>query len=113
MNNDMSQAQVDAILDAAHRAAEREVNTLYNKNGNDWGACGFAWVNIWGVKGNSKLGRKLKAAGVPQDYTRAFSIWNQGGYGGQNIAIKEAGAQAYATVLKGYSFDATAGSRLD
>ena len=113
MNNDLSQAQVDAILDAAHRAAEREVNTLYNKNGNDWGACGFAWVNIWGVKGNSKLGRKLKAAGVPQDYTRAFSIWNPGGYGGQNIAIKEAGAQAYATVLKGYGFDATAGSRLD
>jgi hypothetical protein len=113
MNNDLSQAQVDAILDAARRAAEREVTTRYNQQGNDWGACGFAWVNIWKVKGNSKLGRKLKAAGVTQDYTRAFSIWNPGGYGGQDVSIREAGARAYATVLKSYGFDATVGSRLD
>lgn len=113
MNNDLSQAQVDAILDAAHRAAEREVNTLSNKHGDCWGACGFSWVHIHGVKGNSKLGRKLKAAGVRQDYTRTFQVWNPGGYGGQNIEIKEAGAQAYATVLKGYGFTAYAGSRMD
>jgi hypothetical protein len=113
MNNDLSQAQVDAILDAARRAAEREVTTLYNKEGGDYGACGFAWVNIYGVKGNSKLGRKLKAAGVTQDYTRAFAVWNPGGYGGQNIAIKEAGAEAYANVLKSYGFRAYAGSRMD
>ncbi|MEK9696704.1 MAG: hypothetical protein VW270_13165 [Candidatus Poseidoniales archaeon] len=113
MNNDLSQAQVDAILDAARRAAEREVTTLSNKEGGDYGACGFAWVNIHGVKGNSKLGRKLKAAGVTQDYTRAFTIWNPGGYGGQNVNIKEAGAEAYATVLESYGFRAYAGSRLD
>jgi len=113
MNNDMTQAQVEAILNEAHSAAEREVNALSAKHGDCWGACGFSWVHIHGVKGNSKLGRKLKAAEVRQDYTRTFQVWNPGGYGGQNIEIKEAGAQAYAKVLKSYGFTAYAGSRMD
>ena len=107
--------EIRTILDEAHVAAEAACQSAYEANGNnDWDACGFAWVNIWGVKGNTRLGRALKAAGVQQDYTRAFSIWNPGNYGGQSISIKEAGAQAYADVLKRYGFDkAYAGSRLD
>lgn len=113
MNNDMSQDQVNAILNAAQAAAEQEVTAMSNKHGDVWGACGFSWCHIDGVKGNSKLGRKLKAAGVRQDYTRSFQVWNPGDYGGQNIEIKEAGAQAYAKVLKSYGFTAYAGSRMD
>ena len=105
---------IKVILERAHVAAEQAAAQAYERNGNnDWDACGFAWVNIHGVKGNTKLGRALKAAGVRQDYTRAFSIWNPGGYGGQSISIKEAAAQAAARVLKGYGFTAYAGSRLD
>ena len=48
---------------AAYAAAEQYENTYFPNGG--WGACGFAWVDI-PVKGNTKLGRMLKAAGVYQ-----------------------------------------------
>ena len=105
---------IRVILDRAQAAAEQAAAQAYEQNGNtDWDACGFAWVNIYKVKGNTKLGKALKAAGVRQDYTRAFQVWNPGGYGGQSISIKEAAARAYARVLEGYGFTAYAGSRLD
>ena len=82
-------------------------------NGQDAYACGFAWVNIYGVKGNTKLGRAMKAAGIRQDYTKAFQIWNPSGHNCQNVDTKEAGARAAADVFKKYGFEAYAGSRLD
>ena len=84
--------------------------------GNQYGEpmyCGFAWVNIYGVKGNTKLGRAMKAAGYEQDYTRAFSIWNPSGLGTQCMSTKEAGARAAADVFKAAGFTAYAGSRAD
>jgi hypothetical protein len=110
-----TQDQVDAIVrearDAAYTAADQFFRTTLN--GQDRMACGFAWVNIWGVKGNTKLGRMLKAAGVRQDYTKAFSIWNPSGLSVQNVDTKEVGADAAAAVFKRYGFNATSGSRLD
>jgi hypothetical protein len=76
-------------------------------------ACGFAWVNIYKVKGNTKLGKMLKAAGVRQDYTKAFQIWNPADMGVQNVDTLEAGADAAAKVFQKYGFEAYAGSRLD
>jgi hypothetical protein len=55
----------------------------------------------------------LKAAGVRQDYTKAFQIWNPSGLSVQNVDCKEVGAQAAADVFKKYGFTAYAGSRLD
>jgi hypothetical protein len=55
----------------------------------------------------------LKAAGVRQDYTRAFQIWNPSGLSVQNVDTKEVGADAAAAVFKRYGFNATSGSRLD
>ena len=84
--------------------------------GNQYGEpmyCGFAWVNIYGVKGNTKLGRAMKQAGYEQDYTRAFSIWNPSGLGTQCMSTKEAGARAAAQVFKDAGFTAYAGSRAD
>ena len=77
------------------------------------GLCGFAWVSIYDIKGNTKLGRILKKIGVEQDYSRAFNIWNPSGLGVQSIDIKEAGAQAAAEYLRNFGFNAYAGSRLD
>ena len=99
---------------AAHEAANRKLGEL----GSDWGACGFAWVNLYeynGKKldGRSKMGRLLKQAGVGQDYTRAFQIWNPSRVGAQNVDVLEAGAQAAAEVLREAGFVAYAGSRLD
>ncbi len=110
-----TQEQVNQIVkeaqDAAYKAA---MEFFYDKlGGRDQYACGFAWVNIHGVKGNTKLGKMLKEAGVRQDYTKAFQIWNPSGMHCQNVDTLEAGAEAAAKVLQKYGFTAYAGSRLD
>ena len=84
--------------------------------GNQYGEpmyCGFAWVNIYGVKGNTKLGRAMKSAGYTKDYTGAYQIYNPAGYGGQSMDVKEAGARAAALVFEQYGFKAYMGSRAD
>jgi hypothetical protein len=110
-----TQEQVNTIVreakDAAYAAADQFFRTQLK--GEDRLMCGFAWVNIWGVKGNTKLGKMLKAAGVKQDYTKAFQIWNPSGLSVQNVDTKEVGADAAAAVFKRYGFNATSGSRLD
>ncbi len=84
--------------------------------GNQYGEpmyCGFAWVNIYNVKGNTRLGRAMKAAGYTKDYTGAYQIYNPAGYGGQSMDVKEAGARAAAQVFTNYGFTAYAGGRAD
>ena len=107
--------QVQAILAEAKAEARRAADEFFQTklNGQDQYACGFAWVNIYGVKGNTKLGKTLKAAGIKQDYSKAFSIWNPSEHNCQNIDTKEAGAYAAAKVFEKYGFRAYAGSRLD
>ena len=111
--------QIQDWMSEAEEAARVAAAEAYAANGNsDWDACGFGWVNIYkfngkNLDGRSKLAKTLKAAGLRQDYTRAFSVWNPGGYGGQSISIKEAAARAYAKVLEDKGFTAYAGSRLD
>jgi hypothetical protein len=75
--------------------------------------CGFAWVNIYKIKGNTKLGRAMKQAGYTKDYTGAYQIYNPAGYGGQSMDVKEAGARAAALVFEQYGFTAYAGGRAD
>lgn len=110
-----TQEQVNAIVKEAQQAAyEAAMQFFYDKlGGKDQYACGFAWTNIYGVKGNTKLGKMLKQAGVKQDYTKAFSIWNPSGMPVQNVDTLEAGAEAAAKVFQKYGFEAYAGSRLD
>ena len=84
--------------------------------GNQYGEpmyCGFAWVNIYNIKGNTRLGRAMKAAGYTKDYTGAYQIYNPAGYGGQSMDVKEAGARAAAQVFTHYGFTAYAGGRAD
>ena len=78
-------------------------------------ACGFAWVNVYGVRSNSKLGKALQSQGFRRDYTGSLQIWNPSGHGTQSISVKEAGAYAYAKVLKDQlGLDKVyAGSRMD
>ena len=75
--------------------------------------CGFAWVNIWDIKGNTKLGKRMKQAGLDKDYTGAYSIWNPSALGTQCMSSKEAGADAAASVFRAYGFKCSAGSRAD
>jgi len=102
---------VDEAKAKAYAAADEHENKYYPEGG--WGACGFAWVNIWGIKGNTKLGRAMKAAGIEKDYSGAHSIWNPSKYPTQNVSTLEAGAQSASQVFKDAGFTAYAGSRLD
>ena len=112
---DYTQEQINNIVSEAKHEAAHAATKFFEERlgGQDQYACGFAWVNIYGVKGNTRLGKMLKAAGVRQDYTKAFQIWNPSGLTVQNVDCKEVGAQAAADVLKKYGFTAYAGSRLD
>ena len=105
------------VQDACNEAgiqARSAAKAFYAKHG-DRDACGFAWVNVWGVRSNSKLGKWLQAAGFRKDYTGSLCMWNPSGYPTQSIGILEAGAEAYAQVLKDkLGLDRVyAGSRLD
>jgi hypothetical protein len=110
---------LEAILAEAKEAAVAAANEMYEKIGGDRLACGFAWVDIYEydgkkIRANSKLGKALAANGIEKsDWKKCFDLWNPSGLSVQNIDIKEAGAQAYAKVLRNYGFEAWCGSRLD
>ena len=107
--------QIQNILVEAKQEAFTAADKFFKEKlgGKDQFSCGFAWVEIFGVKGNTKLGKAFKAAGINKNYTGAYSIWNPAGYGCQNIDTLEAGAEAAAKVFEKYGFRAYAGSRLD
>ena len=116
----MTIAQLQAAIREAQEAAYEAADYMHKNryDGIDQGACGFAWVNIYEhdgvkIKGNTKMGRLMKQAGIRQDWTKSFQIWNPSGYPVQNIDVLEAGARAAADTLRKYGFTAYAGSRLD
>jgi hypothetical protein len=112
---DYSKEQIQTIIAEAKHEAYLAADRFFKEKlgGEDKYSCGFAWVDIFGVKGNTRLGRALKAAGVRKSYTGGFQIWNPSGYGCQNIDTLEAGADAAAKVFTKYGFTAYTGSRLD
>ena len=107
--------ELTIIINKAKKAAEIASTTYLTEKlgGEDNFPCGFAWVNIFGVKGNTKQGKAFKAAGIEKDYNGAYSIWNPGNVNVQNVDVKSAGAEAAADVFTSYGFKAYAGSRLD
>ena len=90
---------VQAATNEAAQQARSAAKAFHAQYG-DRDACGFAWVNVYGVRSNSKLGKWLQAAGFRKDYTGALCLWNPSGFPTQSISILEAGADAYAAVLK-------------
>lgn len=116
----LTQEEVNTIVAEARQAAAEAATKFFNERlgGVDQYACGFAWVEIFRygnekIRGNSKLGKMLTAAGVKQDYKRTFQIWNPSGLGCQNVDTKEVGANAAAKVFVKYGFSAYGASRLD
>ena len=104
----------DQIL-AGKALAEQASVDMYNQMGReDRGCCGFAWVDVFVDRTNSKQAKELVAAGFKKDYKpKCLSMWNPGKLPVQNIDIKEAGADAYATYLRALGLQAYSGSRLD
>ena len=100
----------DATNEAAIQA-RTAAKIAYNQIG-ERDACGF---DIYGVRSNSKLGKALQAAGFRKDYTGSLQLWNPSGHITQSISVKEAGAYAYAEVIRQkLGLDRVyAGSRMD
>lgn len=93
---------IDAVQDALNEAgiqARTAAKQFLNDHG-DRDACGFAWVDVYGVRSNSKLGKALQAAGFRKSYTGSMQLWNPSKFGVQSISVLEAGAEAYAQVLR-------------
>jgi len=99
-----------AAKDAAAKFFEERLG------GVDQFACGFAWVNAW-VDGRTKVGKSFKALGFSKSYDGSFMLWNPSKFPCQNVDTLEAGAQAYAKVIRERLPELTdkvfAGSRLD
>lgn len=113
MSADITQVEV-VVLEAQVEAAKATRAFLAQYGDRD--ACGFAWVNIYGIRSNSKLGKALQAAGFRKSWERGvLQFWNPAKSGTQSISALEAGAYAFADVLKqklGIE-KCYAGSRLD
>ena len=97
-------AELQNIAVEACNAAKARATEYFNKElgGQDRYACGFAWIDIWNIKGNTKLGRAMKAAGYKKSWDGAWQIWNPSGLHCQNVDTKEVGAYAAAEVFKKY-----------
>jgi len=114
--SEVNMNNLSKILTEAERAAQEAGERFYREElgSKDSYPCGFAWVMIRGVKGNTKLGRALKTAGVRlNSYERCFQIWNPSGLPVQNMDCKLAGAEAAAKVLRSYGIPAAADCRMD
>ena len=104
----------DIVAEAKTAANYKAKEYITDKlKGEDNFPCGFAWVEIYGIKGNTKLGKQMKAAGLEKSYNGSYNIWNPSAVNFQNMDCKEAGAQAAAKILEKYGFKAYAGSRMD
>jgi hypothetical protein len=98
---------LQAAQDAAQAFADKYMN------GRDGGPCGFAWVNVYKVRKNSKMGKALEAVGFRKSYDGSFQLWNKW-WPGQSVDAAEHGAYAYAIVMKEeLGLDFYSGSRLD
>jgi hypothetical protein len=104
---------VQAACNEAAIQARTAAKAFYDQHG-DRDCCGFAWVDVYGVRSNSRLGKTLQSFGFRKSYTGSLQLWSPCGSGTQSISIKEAGAEAYAKVItEKLGIKAYAGSRLD
>lgn len=104
---------IQAIRNEAEVAANL-AQADYLKQHGDGAYCGFAWVNVYVERTNSKEANMLKEIGFKRDYVpKRLNLWSPGSYRGQSMDVLEAGARAYADVLKKHGFRAYMGSRAD
>ena len=94
----------------ARAASEQYLHTTLK--GEDNMPCGFGWVEIYGVRANSRAGKVLASAGL-RKVTGHWYWHNPGGLLVQNVDCKTAGAEAAVRVLRDYGFTAYSVDRLD
>ena len=104
---------LDAIILEAIQAAKFAEAEFRAKHGEP-AYCGFAWVEVYVHRTNSKEAKELIKHGFRKDYKpKCLTVWNPGGSSTQSMDIKEAGANAYAEVLRKAGLNASACLRAD
>lgn len=100
------------IIEKAELEAVRASYSHQKTFGENPMGCGFAWVEVKGVRGNnSKL---LKENGFDKNYaSTGLLLWDPSKAPTQDMDIKMAGARAYAAVLREAGLNAEAVCRLD
>ena len=104
---------IQAIHNEAYQAAVAAESAYLAQYG-ERSYCGFAWVDVFVERTNSKEAKALKTVGFRDSWERKkLNLWTCGDYRGQSMDVKEAGAHAYAEVLRKHGFRAYMGSRAD
>jgi hypothetical protein len=106
--------QVLAVVAKAKELAKAESEKMFGIRGN-YAACGFAWVDIAGVRSNSNLGKWLIEAGFDKSWRPGvLQLWNPSGLGVQSVDILSGGAQVAAQYIRTeLGLDCYSDSRLD
>lgn len=99
MKKNLTDNQIIAAIDEAFAIATETASNFLAKNGDQWGACGFAWVVV--KPGTSKVARILKTKyGANRHYAGGVSVWAPGAGFTQNMDLKEEAASAFASHLR-------------
>ena len=115
----INESNIASLITEAQKAGQIALQTAIpkamlvdNRYLVEGGVCGFAWVNIYGIRSNSKLGKTLDTLGFRKNsYEKAHQFWVFDG--GQSMQRKEAYAFAMAKVLRDAGLRAYADSRMD
>jgi len=103
---------IPRIVNEAFAAAKTAEAAYRAKHGEPMWPCGFASVKI--KPANSAIARYIKSTGKGRTgYSGGLIVSNPGGSMTQNMDIKEAGADAFAEVLRAYGVTAYSESRMD
>ena len=104
---------IDSVRFEAEQAANLAQQEFLSEHG-EMAYCGFAWVEVYVSRTNSREAKALAKMGFDKSYRRKrMDMWKPGAYNGQSMTIHEVGARAYAEVLTKYGFKAYMGSRAD
>ena len=113
MTTTLNLATAETVLNEASIAAASTTHNYITAHG-DNDCCGFAWVTVYTVRSNSKLGKLLAGFGFSKAYGGGLQLWNPSKHYTQSLTAKEKGAEAYARILRdALGLEAYANSRMD
>lgn len=104
--------QAEVVIKQGLVAAKQAAHAWLAKHG-DRDCCGFGFVDVYGVRSNSRLGKLLISLGFKKSYTGTLQYWDPSQSYTQSITAKEVAAQVLADALTQLGLRAYAGSRMD
>ena len=97
--NKPNDSMIFNAIEEAFAEARKATNEYVKANGDNWWPCGFAWVTV--KPATSRVAKILKDRyQASKAYGGGIQIWNPSGHMTQQMDAKQAGARAFAKVLK-------------